>query len=368
MKRKVLGVLLSVAMVASVLAGCGGSGTQEQPAAPEAAPTENEQAAAAETTEPAAEGRTETAAAASGLAAHPDQTYYMVTFLSGYSFWTECWRGFQDAAALLGVEAKYGGTTEYDVNSAVTSLEQIIALKPTGMAVTAMDADAYKDPINNAIASGIPIVTFDSDSPDSDRTTFIGTSNYDAGVTAADYIGEKLGGKGRVACLTRTGQSNINERIQGFTERLAAKYPDIEMVQVVDAGNDENEAAANLSSLLATDSDIDYIFAALQQAVLGTETSLSEAGLTGKIKVVGFDTDTTTLDSIKSGSVEATLSQSPYAEGFWSMIYVYMLCNQENIKSADDWYAKGFPSLPATCDSGCAVVTAENADMYYISE
>ena len=25
------------------------------------------------------------------LEAHPDQTYYMVTFLSGYSFWTECW-------------------------------------------------------------------------------------------------------------------------------------------------------------------------------------------------------------------------------------------------------------------------------------
>ncbi|MFS6554613.1 hypothetical protein VPJ68_03760, partial [Parabacteroides distasonis] len=34
------------------------------------------------------------------LEAHPDQTYYMVTFLSGYSFWTECWRGFQDAANL----------------------------------------------------------------------------------------------------------------------------------------------------------------------------------------------------------------------------------------------------------------------------
>ena len=147
------------------------------------------------------------------LEAHPDQTYYMVTFLSGYSFWTECWRGFQDAAAMLGVEAKYGGTTEYDVNSAVTSLEQVIALNPTGMAVTCMDADAYVDPINNAIDAGIPIVTFDSDSPNSKRTTFLGTSNYQAGVTAADYIGEKLGGKGRVACLTRTGQSNINERI-----------------------------------------------------------------------------------------------------------------------------------------------------------
>ena len=299
---------------------------------------------------------------------HGDQTYYMVTFLSGYSFWQECWRGFQDAAELMGVEAKYGGTTEYDVNAAVTSLEQIIALKPTAMAVTAMDADAYKDPINNAIASGIPVVMFDSDSPESNRTTFLGTSNYAAGQTAANYIADKLGGKGRVACLTRTGQSNINERIQGFTEEIAAKYPDIEVVQVVDAGNDENEAASNMSSLLASDSDIDYIFAALQQAVLGTETALSEAGLTGEVKIVGFDTDKTTLDSIKNGSVEATLSQSPYEEGFWSLIYAYMIANQQYIKSADDWYSKGYPSIPASGDSGCAVVTAENADLYYSKE
>ena len=299
------------------------------------------------------------------LEPHEDQTYYMVTFLSGYSFWQECWRGFQDAAKVFGVEAKYGGSTEYDVNSAVTSLQQIIALNPTALAITAMDADAYVDPINSAVDAGIPVFTFDSDSPDSNRTTFIGTSNYAAGKAAADYIGEKLSGKGRVACLTRTGQSNINERIQGFTDEIASAYPDIEMVQVVDAGSDENEAAANMSSLLASDSNIDYVFAALQQAVLGTETALSEAGLTDKIKIVGFDTDKTTLDSIKSGSVDATLSQSPYAEGYWSLVYDYMLANQEYINSADDWYAKGYPSLPATCDSGCTIVTTDNADMFY---
>jgi ribose transport system substrate-binding protein len=299
------------------------------------------------------------------VSASSDQTYYMVTFLSGYSFWTECWRGFKDAADLLGVKSKYGGATDYDVNSAVTSLQQIIALKPTAMAVTCMDAAAYKEPINNAIKDGIPVVTFDSDSPDSKRTTFIGTSNYAAGVAAANYIAEKLSGKGRVACLTRTGQSNINERIQGFTETVTHKYPGIKMVQVVDAGNDENEAATNIASLLSKDSNIDYIFAALQQAVLGTETALSESGLKGKIKIVGFDTDKTTLDSIKNGTVEATLSQSPYAEGYWSMIYLYMLVNNQCIKSADDWYEKGFPSLPQTCDSGCTIVTTQNVDLFY---
>lgn len=299
------------------------------------------------------------------MTAGSGQTYYMVTFLSGYSFWSECWRGFKDAADLLGVKSKYGGATDYDVNSAVTSLQQIMALKPTAMAVTCMDAAAYKEPIDTAIADGIPVVTFDSDSPDSNRTTFIGTSNYAAGVAAADYIGKKLSGSGRVACLTRTGQSNINERIKGFTETIAQKFPGIKMVQVVDAGNDENEAATKIASLLSKDSNIDYIFAALQQAVLGTETALSESGLKGKINIVGFDTDKTTLDSIKNGTVEATLSQSPYAEGYWSMIYLYMLVNNQCIKSADDWYTKGFPSLPQTCDSGCTIVTAQNVDLFY---
>lgn len=362
--KKLLAVLLAATMMMGVLAGCGSSASGGTQTTDAAATQSQETGAQAESTNTAET----TGTTGIGLTAHEDQTYYMVTFLSGYSFWTECWRGFQDAANMLGVKAEYGGSAEYDVNAAVTSLEQIIALKPTAMAVTCMDADAYKDPLNNAISSGIPVVTFDSDSPDSNRSTFIGTSNYAAGETAAKYVAEKLNGKGRVACLTRTGQSNINERIQGFTETIASQYPDIEMVQVVDAGDDENEAAANLSSLLANDSDIDYIFAALQQAVLGSETALSEAGLTGKVKIVGFDTDTTTLDSIKGGSVDATLSQSPYAEGYWSLIYAYMLVNQDCIKSADGWYEKGFPSLPATCDSGCAVVTSENCDMYYTSE
>jgi len=347
--RKLVAVIPALCLVFSMVA-CSSRNTAKQVSSAESAQSSSDHTLAGITT------------ASSG------QTYYMVTFLSGYSFWTECWRGFKDAADLLGVNAKYGGATDYDVNSAVTSLQQIIALKPTAMAVTCMDASAYKEPINSAITSGIPVVTFDSDSPNSNRTTFIGTSNYAAGVAAANYIAKKLSGKGRVACLTRTGQSNINERIQGFIQTIAEKYPGIKMVQVVDAGNDENEAATNISSLLAKDSNINYIFAGLQQAVLGTETALSESGLKGKIKIVGFDTDKTTLDSIKNGTVEATLSQSPYAEGYWSMIYLYMLANQQCIKSSDGWYKKGFPSLPQTCDSGCTIVTAQNVDLFYTDQ
>ena len=291
--------------------------------------------------------------------------FYMVTFLSGYSYWTGCYKGFEEAGKQFGVKTVYAGTTEYDVNQAITAFEQIVAKKPAGIAVTCMDADAYKPVIDKAVAEGIPIVTFDSDSPDSDRLTFLGTANYAAGAAAADYIGEKLGGVGKVAAVTTTGQSNINERIQGFEETLKEKYPEIELVQVVDAGSDEVTCATNTAALLTNNSDLDYIFCALLLASTGTQQALSEAGLTDKIKLVAFDTDKVTLDAIKEGKIEATISQAPYAQGFWSMVYLYYI-ESGLINPVDGWIEKEYPTLPKTADSGAGIVTIDTCDNYYV--
>jgi ribose transport system substrate-binding protein len=297
----------------------------------------------------------------------PDEEYYMVTFLSGYSYWKNCYKGFEDAAKQFGVKSVYGGTTEYDVNQAVTAFEQICAKKPAGIAVSCMDADAYEPVINKAMADGVNIVTFDSDSPNSNRITFLGTENYNAGAAAANYIAEKLGGKGKVAAVTTTGQTNINERIKGFSETLKTNYPDIELVQTVDSGSDEVKCASNVAGLFSKNKDLDYIFCALLLASTGTQQALSEANLTGKIKIVAFDTDNVTLDAIKNGTVEATVSQAPYAQGFWSMVYLYYIYH-DLINPVDNWMEKGYPSLPKVADSGAGIVTADTADNYYTNE
>lgn len=297
----------------------------------------------------------------------PSEEYYMVTFLSGYSYWKSCYKGFEDAAKQFGVKSVYGGTTEYDVNQAVTAFEQICAKKPAGIAVSCMDADAYEPVINKAMDDGVNIVTFDSDSPNSKRITFLGTENYNAGAAAAKYIGEKLGGKGKVAAVTTTGQTNINERIKGFSDTLKKSYPNIKLVQVVDSGSDEVKCASNVAGLLNKNKDLDYIFCALLLASTGTQQALSEANLTGKIKIVAFDTDNVTLDAIKSGAVDATVSQAPYAQGYWSMVYLYYIYHGL-IKPVDNWMEKGYPSLPKTADSGAGVVTKDTADNYYTKE
>ncbi len=302
--------------------------------------------------------------ATNAFVGNEEQEYYMVTFYSGYPFWVDCYNGFEAAGELYGVKTVYGGTTEYDVNAAITALDQIIAKNPAGIALTCMDAEAYIPSINKAMEMGIPVVTFDSDSPNSDRIAFIGTMNYEAGATAARYIGEKLNGTGKVAAVTSLGQSNIKERTLGFEETLAAEYPNIEIVQSVDGGTDQIQSATAVANMLKVQPDVDYLFCALVTASIGAQQAIQEAGLTGQIKIVAFDTDTVTLDSIKSGEVEASISQAPWCMGYWTMNYLYFLKNGL-IDPVDDWMEKGYPSIPETADSGSTVVTVENADNFY---
>lgn len=343
MWRKIVGLVLSVSMLASVgMTGCSQNG---------------------QTSNSSSTAKTGTTAA-DKFKGDSSKEFYMVTFLSGYPFWKDCYAGFEAAGKLYGVKTVYGGTTEYDVNAAVTALDQIIAKKPAGIAVTCMDAKAYKPSIDKAIAQGIPVVTFDSDSPDSNRLAFIGTQNYQAGVVAARYIGKQLGGKGTVAAATTLGQSNIKERTQGFEDTIKKEFPNIKLAQVVDAGTDQVTAATAVSNVLKKNSDINYIFCSLQAAMVGAQKALQETNQTGKVKIVGFDTDKTTLDAIKSGEVEASISQGPWCEGYWSMNYLFFTSNNL-MNPVDNWQSKKYPTIPVTADSGSTIVTKDNVESFY---
>lgn len=342
MWKKIVGLVLSISIISTLgLSGC------------------------SQNTQPSGSGTTDTGTSTNDkFKGDPNKEYYMVTFLSGYPFWKDCYAGFEEAGKLYGVKTVYGGTTEYDVNAAITALDQIIAKKPAGIAVSCMDAKAYQPSINKAIAAGIPVVTFDADSPDSDRLAFIGTQNYQAGAVAARYIGNQLGGKGTVAAATTLAQSNIKERTEGFQETLEKEFPNIKISQIVDTGTDQVTAATAVSNLLKKNSDIDYIFCAFQAAMVGAQKAIQESNMTGKLKIVGFDTDKTTLDAIQNGEVEASISQGPWCEGFWSMNYLFFT-SQNLMNPVEDWQTKKYPTLPATADSGSTVVTKENAASFY---
>src|SRR5690606_6690929 len=142
------------------------------------------------------------------------------------SYWADAFRGMQAAAEYLGVEAIYTGTPEYDITGEVRVLEETLGQEPDGVVLTVIQADALQPTIDAAIENGTALVTFDADSPLSNRYSYLGTGNYAAGVTAARYIGP-LVQSGKAAVVTVPTQNNLAQRTQGFIDTLAAEYPDI---------------------------------------------------------------------------------------------------------------------------------------------
>ncbi len=277
--------------------------------------------------------------------------YYMVSFLSGIDYWKHCFAGMEDAGKALGVTTKYTGQTDADVAGQVAVLEQVIAQNPKGIAVTCVNSTALADTINSAKEKGISIVCFDSDSPTSDRSSYLSTGNYDAGKTAAAYLAPLCGNKGKIAVLYTVGSENTESRVQGFEDWCAENAPDIKLVKVNDGG-DTTVGTDNLSAALQANSDIVGVFCVDGIAGTAGPTAVSESGK--DLHVLAFDVDKTVLDKVKSGEIDATVAQGMYNMGYWSMMFLYVEANGLSSKA-----------LPGYVDTGVAIVTKDNVDQYY---
>src|SRR5450432_813901 len=160
------------------------------------------------------------------MAATQNQTYTMTTFVSELDYWNDCFRGMQDAANFLAVSANYVGTTDNNLVSEVRVLNDVVATRPDGILLTAINPDGIKPAIDAAIQGGIPVVTFDSDSPVSKRYSFVGTGNADAGAVAARYLGPIIQ-SGKIAISSVPAQLNQLQRRQGFIDTLKAEYKNV---------------------------------------------------------------------------------------------------------------------------------------------
>jgi len=278
----------------------------------------------------------------------------MIAFLSGIDYWKTCFEGFKAAGDHYGVTTIYSGDPTADVAKEVSVFEEIVAKRPKGIAITCVNADALKEPIDKAIALGIQVVTFDSDSPDSMRPSYLSTGNEEAGARAAAYFADIMPGGANVALLYTVGAENSESRVRGFENYCASKAPHIKVAAKVNDKGDQIEATKNMAAQLQADSSINAVFCMDGVAGVAGPTAVAESGIQG-IKILSFDTDPAVLDMIKSGQIMATVAQGTYNMGYWSMRFLYDL-------------AHGLPkkSTPSFVDTGITIVTVDNVDDYYV--
>src|SRR5258707_12937755 len=85
-----------------------------------------------------------------------------------------------------------------------------------GIAISVNEPRSVQGVIKQAIAAGIKVLTYESDSANSGRSIYIGTVNEKAGEEMGKEMAEAINGEGKNAIVTgQLGASNINKRLAG---------------------------------------------------------------------------------------------------------------------------------------------------------
>ena len=257
--------------------------------------------------------------------------------------------GAERAAAELGnVEILWNAPPTADQLRQKEILESFITQRVDGIAISALNGDFLTETINRAIAAGIPVVTWDSDAPKSNRMAFYGVDDRQSGLILGQQAIELLGGKGKVAIITSVGATNLQLRLDGVREALA-KAPGIEIVEVYDIKEDAVRAGELISAGTRRYPDLGAWISVGGWPVF-TRNAL-DAVDPSKTKVISFDTVQPALDLMRAGKVHVLLGQKYFG---WGAETVKLLHGIKNGR------------MPASkvIDSGVDVVTPSNLPQY----
>jgi ribose transport system substrate-binding protein len=282
-------------------------------------------------------------------------------------YWQSAGAGFAKAGAQLKVRTDFVGPNSYDPKAEIDALDQAVQHKATGILLGVTDPNLLKDGIDKAIAAGIPVITMDSDAPASKRLFFIGTNNYQVGITGGLRLARELKGKGNVVVFTMPDQHNMQDRLHGYRD-ATERTPAIKITRVVDIQGDPRIAFDTTTEIIGKEKDQVDAFVCLEaQSGKEVATVLNSYHITGKT-VMAMDTDPETLELIKSGAIAATISQKPYTMAFVGMQMLDNLYHHRPPSLETDWSTDAFAPIPAFVDTGSELIDRNNVDAFLQAE
>jgi ribose transport system substrate-binding protein len=293
------------------------------------------------------------------------ERYYLIGTNLDVAYWKTASEGFQKAAAEFGVTADTRGPGNFDPQAEVVEFRKVVATKPAGILVSVASSQLLAPEIDAAIAAGIPVITMDSDSPESKRLYFIGTNNLEAGRLGGHRVAAVLNGKGNVVFFTNPGQPNLDERLKGYKD-VFSSYPGLKVADVFDIKGDTGTAMDKAEEFLGRKgADRVDALVCLESASgkdVGEAVRRAKAkGDAGRV-LVTMDTDEATLQLVKDGIIDSTISQKPYTMARLGLKALDDIYHYPVKPLSADFGLDPFSPFPAFIDTGVSLVDKSNVD------
>lgn len=183
--------------------------------------------------------------------------------------------------------------------------------------ISCSDAGKVTGAIDDAVARGVPVMTFDSDAAESKRFAFYGVDDVKTGEALMRELAAQLGRKGSVAILAGNEHApNLRTRVNGV-KKEAAKYPGITIVGTFYHPETVRDAAAEVVRAQKEHPQIRG-WAMVGGWPLFTPKLLTDLG-DAKVTIVAVDALPAQLVYVEKGLAPVLLAQPTYMWGYESV-------------------------------------------------
>jgi LacI family transcriptional regulator len=232
-------------------------------------------------------------------------------------------KGMEDAAKSL---RDYRFSVKYFYSKTLGHEDQTKALKKIkvddvdGLVVTIADSGILLY-INKFIEAGKPVVTYNSDVPNSNSLCYIGQNMREAGMVAGELMGKMLAREGEVAIVSGFKHvESVSERTAGFIDLIESEYKGIKIVEEIECGENEERATRMVSNLLKKRKGIRGIYCGNAVSTVGVAKAMAKNSRNNRqLVIIGCDFNKETKEALIREDISAVISQDPYKQGYYAI-------------------------------------------------
>lgn len=258
------------------------------------------------------------------------------TAATANAFWAAVRDGVESGAQDFGLEVSIRAPRdEIYVDEQIQIVKGAISERPAAIVLAAGDIHRLVDPVREAKALGIKVVSVDSFIESEDADAKIGTDNFEAGQSCGAALLRHLsaagtGGRPRVAVMSYVqGSSTAIGRESGLRYALSDR---VVVTGTSYSSSEAGRAYDQAKDILARESSLAGIAALNLPTLLGAARALAESGRKGSVVLVGVDNSAEVMKYLEQGVIRDTIVQKPFNMGYLSMATVRELLSGKRPK------------------------------------
>ena len=297
------------------------------------------------------------------LAAQNKPAIATVVKISGIPWFNRMEVGVKEfAAANPTVSASQSGPAAADAAQQLKIIEDLIARKVNALAVVPMDPAVIEGALKRAMDRGIVVVTHEADNQKNTNANIEAFDNAAYGTALNERLAECMGKQGKWTSFVGSLGSRTHLQWVDAGAANAKKHPGMVLVDAKNESfDDANKTYEKAKEVLRKHPDIKGFQSSAGNDVIGIGRAIEEAGLQGKVCLVGTGLPNPSAKLLDSGAITAIGFWDPKDAGIAMNRAAKMLLEKQPLTNGMNLGVKGYEKVTVTKGPGGGLLLVGNA-------